>query len=108
VLSLNPSIRCGLRPDLGQIRPMVDSDRAAAPSHGLPRPVCRVFRQLFQVSITTCSTLFSKTDGGRPGRFSSCSPSSAAGRYGPASRPCCAQWSIGLRAVHSACIQGGL
>ena len=69
-------MRCGLRSNLRQIRPTVDSDRPLRRAIEA-RDQCVASRGISsRVAVTTSSTLSSRTDGGRPGRFSSCSPSS--------------------------------
>ena len=74
--SLNVPAKCGLISNLRQIRPIVDGDsplRSAIEA----RDQCVASSGISSsVAVMTSSTLSSRTDGGRPGRGSSHSPSS--------------------------------
>src|ERR1035441_4696059 len=73
--SLNVLVKCGLRPDLRQIRPIVDLDRpvrSAIEARDQCVASCGISSS---VAVMTSSTLSSRIDGGRPGRGSSHSPS---------------------------------
>src|ERR1700678_3652263 len=65
---LNPSLRCGLRANLRQIRPIVDLDRPDLLAMEA-RDQCVTPPSGFSSSVltTTSSTLSSRIDGGRPG-----------------------------------------
>ena len=65
-------LEAGLAPD----PPDRGLRQAAAAGHRGPRPVRRARGSSSRVAVTTSSTLSSKIDSGRPGRFSSCRPSS--------------------------------
>ncbi len=73
--SLNVPVKCGLRSNLRQIRPIVDFDsplRCAIEA----RDQCVASSGISSsVAVMTSSTLSSRIDGGRPGRGSSCRPS---------------------------------
>ena len=93
--SLKPSMRCGLRSNLRQIRPTVDSDRPLRLAIEA-RDQCVASRgSSSSVAVTTSSTLSSRIDGGRPGRFSSRSPPSRPDEPAPPPRHRCARWSAG-------------
>jgi hypothetical protein len=74
--SLNPSTRWGLRSNLRQIRPMVDSDRPLRRAIEARDQWVASFGISSKVAVTTSSTLSSRIDGGRPGRGSSPRPPS--------------------------------
>ena len=73
--SLNVPAKCGLRSNLRQIRPIVDllsPLRSAIEA----RDQCVASGGISSsVAVMTSSTLSGRTDGGRPGRGSSCRPS---------------------------------
>jgi hypothetical protein len=73
--SLNPSTTCGFRPNLRQIRPIVDLDSPDLAAIDA-RDQCVAFLGVSSnVAVITSSTLSSRIDGGRPGRGSSTNPS---------------------------------
>ena len=73
---MNPSARCGLRSNFFQIRPIVDSDRPLRFAMEARDQRVASLGLSSSVATITSSTLSSRTDGGRPGRGSSVSPSS--------------------------------
>src|ERR1700689_1737849 len=85
--SLKVPAKCGLRSNLRQIRPIVDLDsplRCAIEA----RDQCVASAGISsRVAVMTSSTLSSRIDGGRPGRGSSCRPSSLAAMNRPRQRP---------------------
>ena len=73
--NLNVPVKCGLRSNLRQIRPIVDFDspaRFAIEARDQCVAPCGISSS---VAVMTSSTLSSRIDGGRPGRGSSASPS---------------------------------
>jgi hypothetical protein len=73
--SLNPSVRCGFRPNVFQIRPIVDLDSPLR-SAIFARDQCVAFSGVdSSVATTISSTCSAVTVAGRPGRGSSTSPS---------------------------------
>ena len=85
--SLNVPVKCGLRSNLRQIRPIVDFDsplRRAIEARDQCVASCGISSS---VAVMTSSTRSSRIDGGRPGRGSSCRPSRRRRRTGPASGP---------------------
>src|SRR5260370_12586791 len=81
--SLNVPVKCGLRSNLRQIRPIVDLlSPARSAIEALDQCVASAGISS-SMAVMTSSTLSSRIDGGRPGRGSPVSPSSRR----PANRP---------------------
>ena len=73
--SLNPSVRCGFSSNFRQIRPIVDGDRPLRLAIDVRDQWVASAGACSRVATITSSTLSSRIEGGRPGRFSSGSPS---------------------------------
>jgi len=65
--SLSPSVRCGFRPDLRQIRSTVDLLRPLRLAIGARDQCVASPGSSSRVAVTTSSTLSSRIDGGRAG-----------------------------------------
>ena len=97
--SLNPSVRCGWSPKSRQIRPTVDlesPDRRAIDA----RDQCvALVGVCSSVATITSSTWSRVTDGGRPGRSSSASPSSRLAKNRRRHLPTVSSWVPSLAAT---------